>query len=68
MQLTKEIIKLIEKREKYGSLANAYDCRVQDWCESHGVDIIDITLEYGCMLVTEPSSYADMTIKRIEEH
>lgn len=67
MRLTKEIEKLINKREKYGALANTYDCMVQEWCESHGVNISDITLDYGCMLITEPSSYADMTIKRIKE-
>lgn len=67
MKLTKEIENLIEKRMKYGELANHYDSKVQNWCEKHNVDINDIVSDYGCMLTTEPSCYARMTIERIEQ-
>lgn len=67
MQLTREITELIDKRMKYGALANSYDGRVQDWCEKHGVDIADITSDFGCMLTTEPDTYARLTLERIEE-
>ena len=68
MKPTKEILELIEKRKKYGELANSYDCMVQKWCSNHGVDISDILNDYGCMLTTEPDNYASMTLKRIEEN
>jgi len=67
MKPTREILNLIEKRMKYGELANSYDCKVQEWCNTHGVDITDILNDYGCMLTTEPSNYASMTIDKIIE-
>jgi hypothetical protein len=65
MKLTKEIIELIEKRRKYGSLANDYDSRVHKWCEEHGIDDTALLSEYGCMLTTEPDTYAESTIQLI---
>lgn len=66
MKPTKEIMNLINKRMKYGELANSYDCKVQKWCNAHHVDITDVLSDYGCMLTTEPYNYAKLTIERIE--
>lgn len=65
MQPTKEILELLRKRTKYGNLANTYECKVNEWCEKHGVDIMDIYLDYGCMLTTEPSTYERLYLERI---
>lgn len=67
MKLTKEIINLIEKRRKYGNLANAYDGKVQNWCNENGVDDTELLTDYGCMLTSEPDTYASLTIKLIED-
>jgi hypothetical protein len=66
MKPTKEILDLIEKRRKYGALANSFDSKVHQWCEEHGIDDTTVMLEYGCMLTTEPDTYADLTLKLIE--
>jgi hypothetical protein len=67
MKPTKEILSLIQKRKKYGHLANYYDAKVQNWCQEHGVDCTALNSDYGCMLTTEPQNYADKTIKVIED-
>lgn len=67
MKPTKEVLELLRKREKYGELANSYECKVNEWCEKHGVNTYDIYLEYGCMLTTEPSTYNRLYLERIEE-
>jgi hypothetical protein len=67
LKLTKEIVDLIEKRRKYGTLANHYDSKVQKWCEMHGVDCTAMIIDYGCMLTSEPDNYAVLTLKLIEE-
>lgn len=65
MKPTKQILGLIDKRKKYGELANSYDYKVQKWCNEHGVSIEDILNDYGCMLTAEPNNYAEMTRERI---
>lgn len=67
MKPTKEILNLLEKRRKYGELANSYDARVLEWYNKHNVDIVNILNDYGCMLTTEPSVYQRLTLERIEE-
>lgn len=66
MKLSKEILNLIDKRMKYGELANSYDSKVQEWCNCHNVDISDVMTDYGCMLTSEPFNYAKLTIECIE--
>ena len=68
MELTKEIIELIQKRSEYGRFTNMYDSYVLEWCETNGVDTNDLMTEYGCMLVTEPDNYAKLTIEAIKKH
>ena len=67
MQPTKEILELLEKRTKYGELATAYESKVIDWCDKHGVHVDDITFKNGCMLVTEPLTYEQLFLERIEQ-
>jgi hypothetical protein len=67
LKLSKEIVSLIEKRRKYGNLANEYDGKVQQWCEKHGIDDTDLLTSYGCMLTTEPDNYAELTKELIEK-
>jgi len=66
MKPTKEIINLINKRQKYGELVSTYDGKIMDWCEEHGIDDTKLS-QFGCMLTAEPDSYAEMTLKLIED-
>jgi hypothetical protein len=68
MKPTKEILDLIEKRRKYGSLANSFDSKVYKWCEKQGIDYTELMLSYGCMLTSEPDVYAKLTIEMIESY
>ncbi|MGE4282354.1 MAG: hypothetical protein AB7G87_01395 [Clostridia bacterium] len=67
MEMSKVILNLIEKRRKYGQLANKYDGMVQQWCKKHNINDAELTNSYGCMLTTEPDVYAIMTTQLIKE-
>lgn len=67
MKLTKEIIDLVEKRKECGNKLNHYDHLVHEWCDEHGVDLIELDRFNGCMLTTEPDNYARITLEKIEE-
>ena len=49
MKPTKEILSLIEKRRKYGGLANDQDNQILEWIDKHNIDSRELHLSYGCM-------------------
>lgn len=67
MKPTKEILALLEKRRKAGEDAMAYESEVVSWCDKHGVQTDDIIRFNGCMIVTEPGTYEQLFLERIEE-
>lgn len=66
MKVPKNIVKLIDAREKCADKLNALDCEIRQWLEDKGIDTNELHGEYGCMITTEPRRYAEKTIELIE--
>ncbi|MFD0587678.1 hypothetical protein ACFQZE_06660 [Paenibacillus sp. GCM10027627] len=70
-KIPKELLSLMERREKTAWKLMMLDAQVQNMLEDLGVadtpEYINFQNNYGCMLTTEPSNYHDETTKIIEK-
>lgn len=67
MKIPKSIEKAIQLRAKYANNVIRYDVKISQFLKRNQIDDTSLSITYGCMLITEPDAYAELTRKLIEQ-
>lgn len=67
MKIPKSIEKAIQLRAKYANNVIRYDVKISQFLRRNQIDDTSLNIAYGCMLITEPDAYAELTRKLIEQ-